>query len=240
MRKMTMLALALASTTLTAAPAMATADHAGYVGVEAGLLFPNDLDLDFDYDNGEFAESYDYDVEYNMGFDGDIVGGYAFGQFRVEAELGYKTADFDKIEDSDGFDVDLDGDTKVWSLMANALFNPSFGGAWDAYIGVGAGIAWTKFDTDFGNVKDSGFAWQIIAGVGYNISDNIELGLKYRYFSTKLKDTLDDFDGFLDTDVDAKFRSHSLLASLIFSFGSAPPPPPKRWPPPKCAPPNRS
>ena len=155
MRKYTMLALALASTTLTAAPALATTNNAGYVGVEAGLLFPNDLDVDFDYDNGEFAVSYDYDVDYKLGFDGDIIGGYDFGQFRLEGELAYKAADFDKVTDDTGDSTDVDGDTKVWSLMANALWNPSFGERWDAYIGAGGGWAWTKLNTDVGDASDS-------------------------------------------------------------------------------------
>ena len=30
--------------------------------------------------------------------------------------------------------------------MGNALWNPTFGDRWDAYIGGGIGWAWTKFD----------------------------------------------------------------------------------------------
>ena len=69
MRKTTLVALALASTTLIATPAMATADHAGYAGIEAGVWFPNDLDIEFDFDD---SSSYDLDVDMKTGFDGDI------------------------------------------------------------------------------------------------------------------------------------------------------------------------
>ena len=172
-----MLVLALASTALAASPAAATTDNAGYVGIEAGLWFPNDLELDFDFDDGY---NYDLDVEYNLGFDGDIIGGYDFGAFRLEAEFGYKSASHDKAELTVGDfqeDADIDGDTSVFSLMGNALWNPSFGDRWDAYLGGGLGWAWMKFDggDGFGSEKDNGFAWQIIAGVGYQVSDNIEL-----------------------------------------------------------------
>ena len=243
MNKSKLMLLALASTALAASPAAATADHAGYVGIEAGLLFPNDSNVSFDSNyNYDFVYDYDFDVGYKMGFDGDIIGGYDFGQFRAELELGYKTASVDDIG-SDFLDqfvgINTDGDVSVWSLMVNGLWNPSIGDRWNAYIGGGIGWAWTKFNTDFsqdiqgpepfdvGNLKDDGFAWQIIAGVGYNISDNIELGLKYRYFETKFKDSFEDnFDGLIEFDADGKVSSHSILASLIFSFGSAPPPPP--------------
>ena len=221
-----MLALALASTALAASPAAATTDNAGYFGIEAGLWFPNDTDVDFDYDRSFEAE---LELEHDMGFDGDIIAGYDFGAFRLEGELAYKTAGIDDatLDFGDGeVDLDADGDISVWSLMGNVLWNPRLSDRMDAYLGGGIGWAWTKLDEDDGeSFKDNAFAWQLIAGIGYQISDNIELGLKYRYFQTKFKDDFeDDFDGNVEVDVDGKIRSHSLLASLIFSFGSAPPP----------------
>src|SRR5687767_1960407 len=128
MRISTVMALALASTALAANPAAATTDNAGYVGIEAGLWFPSDTDIGFDYDYDIFDYDYDLDVEHKMGFDGDLIGGYDFGQFRAELELGYKTADFDEISaDFIDDDFDTDGDVSVWSLMVNGLWNPSFG-----------------------------------------------------------------------------------------------------------------
>ena len=145
-----MLALALASTALAASPAAATTDNAGYFGIEAGLWFPSDTDVDFDYDG--FGEA-ELELEHKMGFDGDIIGGYDFGAFRLEAELAYKTAGIDDatLDFGDGeVDLDADGDLSVWSLMGNALWNPSFGDRWDAYLGGGIGWAWTKLDEDEG------------------------------------------------------------------------------------------
>ena len=235
MRRSTMMMLALASSTLAATPAAATTDNAGYVGIEAGLWFPTDVDADIDSDDS-FTSSYEYDLQMDMGFDGDIIGGYDFGQFRLEAELAYKTAGIDNIDvssDCCDFEVDdVDADLSVWSLMGNALWNPTIGDRWDVYLGGGIGWAWSKFDADdLGSAKDNAFAWQLIAGVGYQISDNIELGLKYRYFSTDFGDDFE-VDGD-DAEIEGDIRSHSILASLIFSFGSAPPPPPPPPPPPE-------
>src|ERR1041385_934927 len=51
------------------------------------------------------------------------------------------------------------------------------------YPACGGGYAKVK---QFGE-SDSGFAWQLLAGVYAPISDNIDIGLKYRYFrSSKL------------------------------------------------------
>ena len=233
MRKSTMLALALASTAFAATPAAATTDNAGYFGIEAGLWFPSDTDIEVDSDDDFF--DYDLDIEHKMGFDGDIIGGYDFGQFRAELELAYKSAGLDGVEADFGdgsIEVDADGDVSVWSIMGNVLWNPTFSDRWDAYLGGGIGWAWTKFEPDFegdegDDFKDNAFAWQLIAGVGYQISDSIELGLKYRYFQTKFStsDDIDVGDGFVDVDIDGQIHTHSLLASVIFGFGSAPPPP---------------
>src|SRR5687767_14735820 len=148
MRK-NLVALALASTAFAATPAAATADNAGYVGIEAGLWFPNDIDVDVDADDDFF--DYDLEIEPKMGFDGDIIGGYDFGQFRAELELAYKTASVDDVEadfDDGGVELDADGDVSIWSIMGNVLWNPSFGDRWDAYLGGGIGWAWTKFEAE--------------------------------------------------------------------------------------------
>ena len=63
---------------------------------------------------------------------------------------------------------------------------------------------------------------------------HFDVGLKYRYFDAgKIKD--DD----AGDDIHTKFRSHSILASLIYNFGEveAPPPPPPPPPPPMAPPP---
>ena len=77
---------------------------------------------------------------------------------------------------------------------------------WSGYVGGGVGIASVKYrahvtDPAFGvpgsplpdpplttfdfSDSDSGFAWQLIAGVRMPLSPNIDLGLKYRFFNSR-------------------------------------------------------
>ena len=86
----------------------------------------------------------------------------------------------------------------------------------------GVGRARVKFAGD----RDSAFAYQAIAGVRKAVTDNVELGLKYRYFRTAKLNFDDGFnDGLNVVNVSSggKLRTHSLLASLIFNFGAPAP-----------------
>ena len=249
---------AVASTALLASPAVAQ-DGGPYVGLEGGVLFPRDTDVDADVDfvdpaDPDFVYEGVFDLDYKTGFDIDGIIGYDFGMFRVEGELGYKRASVDEIqldqdfiddyEDATGVDLsdvdfDLDGNVKVKSAMANGLVDFGMGGA-SVYLGGGFGRAWVNLMGD----KDSAWAYQLIAGVRVPVSSSIDAGLKYRYFRTGSLNFSDNVE-FTDADVlignNSKFSSHSLLASLIFNFGApapapayvpaaAPPPPPPAAP----------
>src|SRR5438270_7247417 len=87
MRKL-IIAAALVST-VAATPAFA-GDGAAYVGIDAGVIKPNRLNLTFrnsatNIPNGER-------LGHKHGYDVDGVIGYDFGLFRLEGELGYKHA----------------------------------------------------------------------------------------------------------------------------------------------------
>ncbi len=223
MRKLA-IAMALASTAL-AAPAVAR-DQSFYVGIEGGVMLVEDTDFDVD----DFQDA--VTIDHKKGFDVDVLGGYDFGLFRVEGELGYKRASVDEIIISSNLggdgDIESDGSVRVLSAMANALLDFGDDDGWAGFVGGGVGIANVRYRLNFtdpanvggsGRDNDRSFAYQGIAGVRKSISNNIDLGLKYRYFvAPKL-----DFD-IVDGESSSRYKSHSLLASLIYNF--APPPPP--------------
>lgn len=245
MRKLVLVA-ALASAA-AATPALAR-DNTGYVGVEGGVMKVEDVDLDYDGPLGPVDSVFDVDVR--PGFDVDLIGGYDFGAFRAEGEVGYKRASLDEVQVNDPSlgtaELDADGRARVLSGMINLLLDFGNDRGVSGFVGGGAGIARVKMQADISGTgtggvgiadlgvsgSDRSFAWQAVAGIRTSVTDNIDVGLKYRLFNTKF-----DFeDG--GEQLDGRFRSHSLLASLIYNFAPPPPPPPPAppLPPPPAAP----
>src|SRR5206468_1732 len=72
-----------------ASPALAR-DGAAYVGVHAGVVKPQRLNLDFS--NGAVDIANGERLSHKTGYDVDAVVGYDFGMFRLEGELAYKHA----------------------------------------------------------------------------------------------------------------------------------------------------
>ncbi|MDZ7587700.1 MAG: OmpA family protein [Parasphingorhabdus sp.] len=237
--------LALASTAL-ATPAFAR-DGQWYVGVEGGAMIVEDVTLDIAGINNAGT------VDHKVGYDVDGIVGYDFGGFRMEAEVGYRAADPERLQISaPGIPSNpngtgtftgttpINGDSNALSFMVNGLldFGPDDGV--QGFVGGGAGVARVAYNQIFaGNYlddSDTGFAYQAIAGIRAPLSDSIDVGIKYRFFNVANVDLVDQ----LGRDVSTRFRSHSLLGSLIYNFGgepAAPPPPPPAPPAPPPPPP---
>ncbi|MFP5330380.1 MAG: outer membrane protein [Alphaproteobacteria bacterium] len=243
MRKLLLAAVASAA---IASPAVAQ-NVGPYVGLEGGFLFPNKTNVDvqvFDSTGASLGSAENaFRIDYKNGFDIDAIAGYDFGLFRLEGELGYKRAGLKDVEvdpaliaiyeaetgtDVTEGDFDLDGHTSVLSGMLNGLVDFDIGGV-GAYVGGGVGRASVKFSGDGDSDRDSTWAYQLLAGLRAPVSDNIDVGLKYRYFRTGHLNFRQDFtvDGEpFESDLSGRFSSHSVLASLIFNFGAPPAPPP--------------
>jgi len=240
MRKLA-ITVALATTAI-AAPALAR-DGSPYVGVEGGVMLVEDTE--YDYTDPTISIDNAYTLDHKTGWDADLVGGYDFGMFRVEGELGYKRASVDDVRvdaliANNSFPYDADGHSTAWSAMLNALldFGDDAGGV-SGFVGGGVGVARVKENFDvpeldrFFDGKDHGFAWQVVAGVRTAITPTLDLGVKYRFFN--VPNLHFDADGPAGPfNIDGKWRSHSLLASLIYNFAPppAPPPPPAAVPAP--------
>lgn len=239
--------LVAAAAVAIAAPAAAR-DNTAYVGIEGGPMWVENTDFDFEDDDNDLANA--FIVEHDTGIDLDLIGGYDFGGFRTELEFGYKQAGVDELGVGNAFagggDFEADGTAKVYSGMLNVLLDIGDGDSWSGYVGPGIGIARVDYDMEADGIVDGeGFAldgqdyalaMQVIAGVRAPISSNIDLGLKYRYFNTsKLSYSETDGGGVANPpfDLEGRWSSHSLLASLIYNFASPPPPPP---PPPPMPP----
>lgn len=217
-----------------------------------GLLGQTVTTTDTIYGNG-------FNIRYKKDADADFIAGYDLGFVRFEGELGYKRSSIKTVTVSplllaDINTVPISGVTSnsfvfaqrttILSAMANALVSAHLGNRFRIYGGGGAGGARVK---SLGG-RDRVFAYQLIAGVATPINANLEVGLKYRYFETarlhlntgaQFSDTPSGATSVSTFSNSARFQSHSLLASLIYSFGAsegaaspAPPPPSPPTPPP--------
>ncbi len=248
----------LAAILSAATPPVMAEDGAPYVGVEGGVVFPRSTNYDVSAmrvqtvptGGGLLGQtvtttntlySGGLDADYKKGLDVDAIAGYDFGLFRLEGELGYKrtrvrslTASSFLVTDTNTAPISgvtsgsfsFGNRTSVLSGMIDALADYNLTPTVRVYGGGGAGRARVKSLGD----RDDVWAYQLIAGASTAIADNLELGIKYRYFQT---DRLH-FDGsasFSDAKTGAtsvsqfadsgKFRSNSVLVSLIYSFGAS-------------------
>jgi len=118
-------------------------------------------------------------THHKTGVDVDLIGGYDFGMFRLEAELGYKRAKHDHYSLGGFGSVEADGRTSAYSAMINALIDFGRDDGLNFSVGGGVGYAKTKYrfsiddpdtpdiDGVSASLKDSGFAWQLIAAARY-------------------------------------------------------------------------
>ncbi|MFN3620895.1 OmpA family protein [Sphingorhabdus sp.] len=251
MRKLA-ISLALASTAL-ASPALARDDQ-WYVGVDGGVMIVEDLSLDIGALNDAAS------VDTDKGFDFGGVVGYDFGGFRLESEVSYRQADVTGFNSQTAQitsgpttglaragSYDVAGDASALSFMVNGLLDFGDDDGIQGFVGGGVGVARVDVQTILGapsflDDSDTGFAWQALAGVRAPLSDNWDVGLKYRFFNADKVSLVDR----LGRSIDTRFRSHSLMGSLIYNFGGAPapvevaappPPPPYVAPPPPPPPP---
>ena len=99
--------------------------------------------------------------------------------------------------------------------MGNALLDFGNENGFSVYGGGGLGYARVRVndvESAFDQVdgKESGLAWQLIAGARYAVSDNIDLGLKYRYFQGPEMEFGQQFTGDSFVEYDAgRFKSQA-------------------------------
>src|SRR5690348_14677 len=87
--------LAAVATAAIATPAFAR-DGSPYIGIDLGVMKPQDTNLrtniDFGDPIGVRSSGDGMIVDHKVGYDVDVNAGYDFGMFRIEGELAYKHA----------------------------------------------------------------------------------------------------------------------------------------------------
>lgn len=171
------------------APQMAAYAGGPYFAARAGFNWNDDITVDADGD----AVADDV-ADFDGGFNASLAFGTSFGRWgmlspRIEAELGYLANDVDTFDDiTVAGPVATDGELNANYGLVNLLLDIPLGWGFTPFIGAGAGYANVEANIDLvtgavGPVvaDDTTFAWNVTAGLSYDISRNITLELAYRY-----------------------------------------------------------
>ena len=155
-------------------------------------------------------------AKYKNGFAGAAEFGISYDAFRLGLEVSYKQNKIKEVEAGKAAAVaGMLKDQKVNTLaaMINVYYDYALTEECSLYAGLGLGIA--KTTVKFADGLEAGktvFAWQILAGVAYDINENWTVEAGYRLFNTsKIKVAVQ------DKKVKAPFAS-SIELGLRYNF----------------------
>ena len=145
-----------------------------YAGADAGITFPSDTNAKLK------STGVKQKIKFDDGFVGDVVFGYKFdNNFRTDLDFGYRNVKFDKL-------AGVKNTSKInsYALTLNVYYDFINDTKFTPFVGVGAGLAMNDVDgkTPLMNKTSAGFAAQGTLGVAYNISEQWDVSLAYRYF----------------------------------------------------------
>lgn len=173
-----------------------------YVSGNLGLAMPSDSDGTVEGAPNAFHTSYD------TGWAIGAALGYNFGNIRLEGEVAYQKADEDKAGYVNS-QQDSTYDKSARSFLINGYYDFTNSSAFTPYLSAGLGQAKIKWSGEGESLKDTVFAYQVGAGVGYALNKNVTIDAKYRYFATS--------DPKFDV-TEMEFASHNLLLGVRVNF----------------------
>jgi outer membrane protein OmpA-like peptidoglycan-associated protein len=212
------LALGLAAFPL-AATTNAHADQGWYAGAEGGINWLNSED--FNYQKQPV-----FNAHYSDGYLLGLTTGYAMRNgLRPELALDYRRNSIDSISVGTLSTNDLGGRMEAYTLMSNLWYDFKSGEGLlktvHPYLGGGIGPARLGLRglnlPPLGPVNNyqTAFAYQLGAGVGFELAPNFTASVDYRFIQTNRAN----FEAFGTAD-DARYRAHTAMLGLRYSFGA--------------------
>lgn len=213
-------------------PSIASANEGWYLSGGVGYGAPGDADVSGSLGNGANGGRISGESNWRE----RLALGYEFGTgWRIEGEFAHRYNNTGAI----GNYEDSYSKFHAWSGMVNVLYDFNSGAAWRPYLGAGLGwvqsnaslAGWQNGTRPVGSIipgdprfievsdSDTALGYQLIAGIGWALSQNLTLDTEYRYF------------GYSSTsytpgaNVDA-LRGHEAWIGLRYLFAAPPPPPP--------------
>jgi len=230
---------------LCAGSAQAAHFNGWYVSLEGGANWVEDWNHQQHTTNGAGVETDTDPATSSFDTGWAVLGsvGYAFHNWRLEVEGGYRSNDQDRLVQFDPGPAVLQtsGQLTHWSIMGNVIYDIPLWDRWSLSLGAGAGAARSDFEYEPGRQDDEwNFAWQGIGGINYALGRRTDLFVDYRYF--RIVDPEFSFNPRFAHSIEGDdFVNHTVSVGLRFDLSPdeepAPPPPPAAAPEPPPPPP---
>lgn len=183
------------------------------------------------FDNSWFGEAGVGCGSGSRGLRGELMFGY-HGSRKLDGEPA--TTWYDPVGPAPPEDDPLHTDVTSYTMMVNAYKDLGNWGGITPYLGAGLGLAYNKVDDVYftGNPalvnrihgdNDLSFAWALMAGIGYQISDRAVLDLGYRYSDLgSAQSERVDSANFVNPRVDIDdITAHEFKIGLRYHFGQS-------------------
>ncbi len=201
------------------------ADSMGlYVSVFAGASFPRDVETVYNSSGTIYDVSLGLKTGYLLG---GAVGMNITDMLRGEVELSHsrwKADDYNATSSTGAtYAGTASGDVSATYLLANLWVDIENDSSFTPYIGGGMGAGWADASTSFGGGAfgygdgELGFAFQLGAGLKFDLSENASIDLGYRYKSI-LNVNFDEVGGGLNAFTSGDVNSHNVQLGLTYSF----------------------
>ncbi|MCH7649762.1 MAG: porin family protein [Nitrospinae bacterium] len=188
---------------------------------DKGMYVSGNLGVSLAADSNFRASGVDIgEISFDTGFNIGGALGYDYGEFRAEFEIAYHFWDMDELTISGILPGcpctgPVDGDASALSFMVNGYYDfPVENSPVSPYLGGGIGGAIVTWDiTGLVDDSDLAFAYQIMAGIGFEINPSTTLTVGYRFFLTE-----DPEVQIFGTDVEFTVESHEFNVGARFMF----------------------
>lgn len=149
--------------------------------------------------NIEFkTESRKEKLHFNLGGDASVAAGYMIDDWRLEIEGIFKYNSLDNLDltESGGTTVKAAPGAHIrdWALMANLFYEVPIEDCFSLFVGAGIGVDfkelsvanYSRLESNFDSISEryTLFAWQLKAGISYELTPCISLFTGYAFFAS--------------------------------------------------------
>lgn len=196
---------------------VSVADTGWYLSLFGGGVFANHVEAD----DGSADDGQIFDFGTDMGWlVGAAVGARFTDNLRGEIEVSTGSVGLNDVTIDGAATFDVDGSASTTYLLGNLWFDLDTGSGFTPYVGGGIGAGYitaegtstVPYSVD---LSGWGLAYQLGAGVKFDVADNIALDLGYRWKSIVNAELT---GGVNNDDAIADFGSHVIQAGLTFGF----------------------